>query len=102
MRSIRHSLTYAGLGAALSAALFAMPLAANAAEASSPSEPAAAASSSETAEEAVLLIGRDGATVEVPCASETTPDALIEALAEETGWNSSLPETSRWTTPCKA
>lgn len=90
MRSIRHTLTYAGLGAALSAALFAMPIMASATEATSPSEPAATAASSEAAEETMLFIGREGATVEVPCASEATPDALIEALAEETGWNLEL------------
>ncbi len=66
MRSIRHTLTYAGLGAALSAALFAMPIMASATEATSPSEPAATAASSEAAEETMLFIGREGATVGGP------------------------------------
>lgn len=37
-----------------------------------------------------LYIGHSGQLKEVPCHCEATPEALIAALAEETGWNLTL------------
>ncbi len=93
MNTAERTLAYAGLGAALSIALLAAPLAtpgtAYADEAASDTA-AATVEASDDAVEPTLVIGREGATVEVPCASEADPEALVAALAEETGWNLAL------------
>ena len=93
MNTAERTLAYAGLGAALSIALLAAPLAtpgaAYADEAASDAA-AATAEASDDAAEPTLVIGREGATVEVPCTSEADPEALVAALAEETGWNLAL------------
>lgn len=91
MNSSERTLARAGLGAALSLALLATPCAVYADEAASPSSDAASsAAASDEAAQPALFIGHEGETVEVPCAAEATPDALIAALAEETGWNLDL------------
>ena len=93
MNTAERTLAYAGLGAALSIALLAAPLAtpgaAYADEAASDAAAATVEASDDTAE-STLVIGREGATVEVPCTSEADPEALVAALAEETGWNLAL------------
>lgn len=93
MNTAERTLAYAGLGAALSIALLAAPLAtpgtAYADEAASDTA-AATVEASDDAVEPTLVIGREGATVEVPCTSEADPEALVAALAEETGWNLAL------------
>lgn len=93
MNTAERTLAYAGLGAALSIALLAAPLAtpgaAYADEAASDAAAATVEASDDTAE-STLVIGREGATVEVPCTSEADHEALVAALAEETGWNLAL------------
>lgn len=93
MNTAERTLAYAGLGAALSIALLAAPLAtpgaAYADEAASDAAAATVEASDDTAE-STLVIGREGATVEVPCTSEADPEALVAALAKETGWNLAL------------
>lgn len=93
MNTAERTLAYAGLGAALSIALLAAPLAtpgaAYADEAASDAAAATVEASDDTAE-STLVIGREGTTVEVPCASEADPASLVAALAEETGWNLTL------------
>lgn len=51
---------------------------------------AAGKSSSEKTESMILYIGLTDQLKEVPCDCEATPDALIAALAEETGWDLTL------------
>lgn len=40
--------------------------------------------------QSTLVIGREDHTVKVPCTAELDPEALIAALAEETGWDLTL------------
>lgn len=47
-------------------------------------------SSSEKTESMTLYIGLTDHLKEVPCTCEATPDALIAALAKETGWDLTL------------
>lgn len=89
-RTIAAARLLVATGLALS--LGALPPAAAIADAS-PNEASATAEAEGKAQDVTLFIGHHDSLSQVACKAEATPEGLIAALAEETGWNLGLAGT---------